>query len=287
MELQARDRLIQWGDCPLIMGIVNVTPDSFFDGGRFTDPEAAMAHAVQLVEEGADLLDIGAESTRPGSFSIDEAEELRRLIPVVAAVAKAVKVPISVDTSKAVVARAAVDTGAVIINDVTALRGDPAMAEVVAESRAGLVLMHMQGAPQTMQEAPHYADVVKDVSSFLAERLQFAMSCGIARRRIILDPGIGFGKLLVNNLDLLAQLHTFGKFDRPVLVGVSRKAFIGTIAGRPVEDRLWGTAAAVALAVEHGAQIVRAHDVRAMRDVAKVASAITRRNLSTLQEQHA
>ncbi|MBA5866141.1 MAG: dihydropteroate synthase [Nitrospira sp. CR1.3] len=287
MELQARDRLIQWGDCPLIMGIVNVTPDSFFDGGRFTDPEAAMAHAVQLVEEGADLLDIGAESTRPGSFSIDEAEELRRLIPIVAAVAKAVKVPISVDTSKAVVARAAVDTGAVIINDVTALRGDPAMAEVVAESRAGLVLMHMQGAPQTMQEAPHYADVVKDVSSFLAERLQFAMSCGIARRRIILDPGIGFGKLLVNNLDLLAQLHTFGKFDRPVLVGVSRKAFIGTIAGRPVEDRLWGTAAAVALAVEHGAQIVRAHDVRAMRDVAKVASAITRRNLSTLQEQHA
>jgi len=287
MELQAGDRLIQWGDCPLIMGIVNVTPDSFFDGGRFTDPEAAVAHGVQLVEEGADLLDIGAESTRPGSSSIDETEELRRLIPVVAAVAKAVKVPISVDTSKAAVARAAVDTGAVIINDVTALRGDPAMAGVVAESQTGLVLMHMQGTPQTMQKASHYEDVVKDVSSFLAERLQFAMSCGIARRRIILDPGIGFGKLLVNNLDLLAQLHTFAKFDRPVLVGVSRKAFIGTIAGRQVEDRLWGTAAAVALAVEHGAQIVRAHDVRAMRDVAKVASAITRRNLSSLQEQHA
>jgi dihydropteroate synthase len=192
-----------------------------------------------------------------------------------------------VDTSKAEVAKAAIDAGAIIVNDVTALRGDAAMAGVVAETRSGLVLMHMQGTPHTMQQTPFYEDVVKDVTSFFAERLQFAVDRGIARRRIILDPGIGFGKLLINNLDLLAQLHTFIKFDCPVLVGVSRKAFIGKIADRPVEDRLWGTAAAVALAVEHGAQIVRVHDVRAMRDVVKVAAAITRRNLSLLQEQHA
>jgi dihydropteroate synthase len=269
------------------MGIVNVTPDSFFDGGRFLDPEAAVAHAVRLVEEGADLLDIGAESTRPGSFSTDEAEEQRRLIPVVAAVAKAVKIPISVDTSKAGVAKAAIGAGAVIINDVTALRGDAAMAGVVAETRSGLVLMHMQGIPYSMQEAPSYDDVVKEVTAFFAERLRFAMDQGIAGSSIILDPGIGFGKLLLNNLDLLAQLHSFMKLDCPVLVGVSRKGFIGKLTGRPVEDRLWGTAAAVALAVEHGAQIVRVHDVRAMRDVVRVAAAITRRNHSLLQEQHA
>jgi dihydropteroate synthase len=287
MELHVGQRLIQWGDRPLIMGIVNATPDSFFDGGRFIDPQAAISHAIRLFEEGADILDIGAESTRPGAVPIDEAEERRRLIPVVTAVAKAVNIPISVDTSKGAVARAAIDAGAVIVNDVTALRGDPTMADIVAEAEAGLVLMHMQGTPQTMQQAPDYQDVIEEVSSFFTERLRFAMDRGIAGSRIILDPGIGFGKLLVNNLDLLAQLRAFTRFDRPLLVGVSRKAFIGKIADRPVEDRLWGTAAAVALAVEHGAHIIRVHDVRAMRDVVKVAAAITRRNLSPVQEQHA
>ncbi len=279
--------MIRWHEDPLIMGILNVTPDSFFDGGRYVDPQAAVSRAVQLVEEGADLLDIGAESTRPGSSPIEEAEERRRLIPVVTAVAKSVTIPISVDTSKAAVAQAAIDAGAVIVNDVTALRGDPTMAGVIARSRSGLVLMHMQGTPRTMQQAPRYRNVVEDVASFFAERLQFATDKQISRSRIILDPGIGFGKLVVNNLDLVAQLGAFTKFECPVLVGVSRKAFLATLTGRPVEDRLWGTAAAVALAVEHGAQILRVHDVGAMRDVVKVAAAITRRQSLSLREQHA
>jgi len=287
MELHAGDRVIRWQEHPLVMGILNVTPDSFFDGGRFFDPEAAVSHAVRLAEEGADLLDIGAESTRPGSDPIDEAEERRRLVPVVAAVAKAVTIPISVDTSKAAVAQAAIDAGAVIVNDVTAMRGDPAMPGVIAQRRAGVVLMHMQGTPRTMQQAPCYRDVVQDISAFFADRLQFAADRLISRSRIILDPGIGFGKLLLDNLDLLAGLRTFARFECPVLVGVSRKAFLGTLTDRPVEDRVWGTAAAVALAVEHGAQILRVHDVRAMRDVVRVATAIVRRQHLSLREQHA
>ncbi|HJT21360.1 MAG TPA: dihydropteroate synthase [Nitrospira sp.] len=287
MKLRAGPRLIEWDERPLVMGIVNVTPDSFFDGGRFFDPEVAIAHAVRLAEEGADILDIGAESTKPGSSPVGEHEELRRLIPVVTAVAKAVTIPISVDTSKASVAKAAIDAGAVIVNDVTALRGDSAMAAVVADAGAATVLMHMQGTPQTMQQAPFYRDVVKEVSAFFVERMQFAEERGIARTHIILDPGIGFGKLLINNLDLLARLRAFTTFDRPVLLGVSRKAFLGKITDRRVEDRLWGTAAAVALAVEQGAQIVRVHDVAPMLDVVKVAAAIARRNFSPLQVQHA
>lgn len=191
---QAKDRLIEFSDRPLIMGVVNVTPDSFFDGGRYFDAAAAAAHAVRLVEEGADLLDIGAESTRPGADVVSEAEEHRRAIPVVTAVAKAVTVPISIDTSKASVARAALDAGAVLVNDVTALRGDSAMVDVVAQSGAAIVLMHMQGTPRTMQQAPHYDDVVEEVSVFFEERIRFATAHGIVRRQIILDPGIGFGK---------------------------------------------------------------------------------------------
>lgn len=269
------------------MGIVNVTPDSFYDGGRFLNHQAAVAHALRLVEEGADLLDIGGESTRPGSAPVDEAEEVRRLIPVVTAVAKAVSVPISIDTSKAGVAKAALDAGAVIINDVTALRGDPAMADLIAETGAGLVLMHMQGTPRTMQQAPHYHDVVEEVGVFLAGRARFAMERGVAKSQILLDPGIGFGKVLVHNLDLLAQLRIFTKLGFPLLVGLSRKAFIGQLLNQPVQDRAWGTAAAVALAVEQGANVLRVHDVGAMRDVVKVAAAISRRIASPSQEQHA
>ncbi len=287
MEFQARQRLIQWTDRPLLMGIVNVTPDSFYDGGRFQTTDAAVARAVRLVEEGADLLDIGAESTKPGSIAISEVEERRRLIPVVEAVAKAVSVPISVDTSKAAVAKAAIEAGASIVNDVTALWGDAAMDDVVAETGDGVVLMHMRGTPQTMQESPQYDDVVEDLSAFFDERIRYATGRGIARRQIILDPGIGFGKLLLHNLDLIAQLRTFTRFDRPVLIGVSRKAFVGKITGRPVEDRLWGTAAAVALAVEHGAQVLRVHDVQAMKDVVNVAAAIAQRNASSLRALHA
>jgi dihydropteroate synthase len=269
------------------MGIVNVTPDSFFDGGRYLKPEVAVAHAIRLVEEGADIVDIGAESTRPGATPVDEAEELRRLIPVVSSVAKTVRVPLSVDTSKAGVARAAIDAGAVIINDVTALRGDPAMAELAADTGAGVILMHMKGTPSTMQQAPRYEDVVDEISTFFSERLRFSMERGIARSRVILDPGIGFGKLLHDNLDILAHLHAFAQFDCPVLVGLSRKAFIGQITGRPVDDRLWGSAAAVALAVWQGAQIIRVHDVGPMRDVVNVAAAVTKRNLSFMRDHHA
>jgi dihydropteroate synthase len=272
---------------PLLMGIVNVTPDSFFDGGQFCDPQRAVAHALRLVEEGADLLDIGAESTRPGALPVDVQEERRRLVPVVAAVAKAVSVPISVDTSKSEVARAAIDAGAIMVNDVTALRGDSAMVDVVAQAGAGLVLMHMQGTPDIMQHAPRYDDVVGEVAQFLAERVRYAIDQGVARDRIVVDPGIGFGKTLGHNLDLLANLHVFAELGYPLLVGPSRKGFIGQLTDQSVEARGWGTAGVVALAVEQGANILRVHDVGPMKDVAKVAVAIARRISAGVREQHA
>ena len=284
---QAKDRLIEFPGRPLIMGVVNVTPDSFYDGGRYVDTEAAVAHAVRLVEEGADLLDIGAESTRPGADAVNEVEERRRVIPVVTAVAKAVTVPISIDTSKAAIAREALDAGAVLVNDVTALRGDPVMVDVVARSGAGIVLMHMHGTPRTMQQAPRYNDVVEEISVFFEERIHFAMTHGIVRRQIILDPGIGFGKLLVHNLTLLAQLRCFEIFECPLLVGVSQKAFLGQLLDRPVQERQWGTAAAVAMAVDRGAGILRVHDVRAMKDVVQVAAAISQRTAVSMKAQHA
>lgn len=287
MELRTRRQCIDLNDRPLLMGILNVTPDSFYDGGRYLDPQVAVTHALRLVEEGADLLDIGAESTRPGAGPVEANEERRRLIPVVTAVAKAVTVPISVDTSKAAVAKAAVDAGAVIVNDVTALRGDPEMVEVVADTEAALVLMHMQGTPQTMQQQPQYRNVAEDIAEFLAERARFAMDRGVARSRIVLDPGIGFGKVLMHNLDLLAQLGTFTKLGFPVMIGPSRKGFIGQLTNQAVQDRAWGTAGVVALAVEHGANILRVHDVAPMRDVVKVVLAISRRTPTPLGEQHA
>ena len=274
-------------DRPLLMGIVNVTPDSFSDGGRFYDPERAVEHALRLVQEGADLLDIGAESTRPGALSVDALEERRRLIPVVAAVAKAVSVPISVDTSKAEVARAAIGEGAAMVNDVTALRGDVGMVDVVAETRAGLVLMHMQGSPETMQQAPHYDEVVGEIATFLTERARVAIDHGVAKERIVLDPGIGFGKTLAHNLELLAHLQTFVELGFPLLVGPSRKGFLGQLTHQSVEARGWGTAGVIALAVAQGANILRVHDVGPMRDVAGVAAAITRRMSAGVREQHA
>jgi len=285
--VRAKDRTIEVNDRPLVMGVVNVTPDSFFDGGRYATPEAAIRHALRLAEEGADLLDIGAESTRPGSDSIDEGEERRRLMPVVTAVAKAVSIPISVDTMKATVARAALEAGAVIINDVSALQADPAMAEVVATTGAGVVLMHMQGSPGTMQNAPVYDDVVGEVAEFFRERIKFCVKRGIGQDQIMLDPGIGFGKLLLHNLTLLGQLETFVSFGRPILVGVSMKSFIGQVVGRPVEERSWGTAAAVALAVSKGAGILRVHEVAAMKEVVAMAAAITRYAGASARVQHA
>ena len=284
---QVNDRLIEFPARPLIMGVVNVTPDSFFDGGRYLDAEAAVAHAIRLVEEGADLLDIGAESTRPGADVVSEAEECRRAMPVVTAVAKAVTVPISIDTSKAAVARAALEAGAVLVNDVTALRGDPAMVDVVARTGAGIVLMHMPGTPRTMQQDPRYDDVVGEISGFFEERIRFAMAHGIVRRQIVLDPGIGFGKLLGHNLTLLAQLRRFMQFECPVLVGVSQKAFLGQLVDRPVQERQWATAAAVAMAVDRGAGILRVHDVRGMKDVVQVTAAISQQTTVSMKAQHA
>ena len=284
---QAKDRMIEFHAKPLNMGIVNATPDSFFDGGRYVDAAAAVAHAVRLVEEGADLLDIGAESTRPGADVVNEAEECRRAIPVVAAVAKAVTVPISIDTSKAAVARRALDAGAILVNDVTALRGDPAMVDVVARTGAGIVLMHMNGMPRTMQQAPYYDDVVGEISDFFEERIRYAMAHGIVRRQIILDPGIGFGKLLVHNLTLLAQLRHFLQFECPLLIGVSHKAFLGQLVDRPVQERQWATAAAVAMAVDRGAGILRVHDVKGMKDVVRVAAAISQPTIESMKVHHA
>lgn len=287
MILRGKDRTIEVNDRPLVMGVVNITPDSFFDGGKYATPDAAIRHALRLVEEGADLLDIGAESTRPGSNPIEEGEERRRLMPVLTAVARAVRVPVSVDTMKSTVARAALEAGAVIVNDVSALQADPAMADVVATTGAGVVLMHMQGTPRTMQEAPVYDDVVGEVAVFFRERMRFCLDRGIEEDQIVLDPGIGFGKLLLHNLTLLGQLETFTSLGRPILVGVSMKSFIGQIVGRPVEERSWGTAAAVAVAVSKGAGILRVHEVTAMKEVVAMAAAITRHAGASARIQHA
>lgn len=273
------DRFVVMGrevrcDRPLIMGIVNVTPDSFYDGGRYNLPDRAVARAVELVEQGADILDVGAESTRPGANPVSLEDEMARLIPVITDLVRRVTVPISVDTTKASVAQSALDAGAAIVNDVSALRWDPAMASVVARSGAAVVLMHMQGTPQTMQQGPQYGDVTNEVVSFLDGRIQAAGAAGISRTNIILDPGIGFGKLLKHNLELLNRLSDLTKLGRPVLVGPSRKAFIGQLIDRPVEHREWGTAAAVALAVDRGASILRVHDVAMMAEVVKVAAAM-------------
>ncbi len=276
LVVKACHRTLSLESGPLIMGVVNVTPDSFYDGGRFGDPGAAVEHAARLIEEGADLLDIGAESSRPGSDPIAPEEELRRLLPVVKQLGRRVSVPLSVDTTKAAVAERALDEGATLINDITALRGDPHMGALVAKTGAGVVLMHMQGNPKTMQQAPRYADVIGEVARFLADRMQAALDIGMDPKQILLDPGIGFGKNLDHNLAILAHLEAFVTLGRPILVGVSRKAFIGQVLDRPVEDRLLGTAAAVALAVFQGARVLRVHDVAAMRDVVRMAEAIKR-----------
>jgi dihydropteroate synthase len=257
------------------MGVVNVTPDSFYDGGRYTLPEMAIAHALTLVEQGADIIDIGGESTRPGADPVAENEELTRVIPVVEGLARQATIPISIDTTKSRVAARALECGASIVNDVTALGGDPAMASVIARSNAAVVLMHMQGTPQTMQRSPQYVDVGADVLQFLDERVQIALQVGIARTNIILDPGFGFGKLISHNLELLKGLSAFTVLNYPLLVGLSRKGFIGTIVGKPVDDREWGTAAAIALAVDRGAHIVRVHDVAMAIDVVTMAAALS------------
>jgi dihydropteroate synthase len=256
-----------------LMGIVNVTPDSFSDGGEFLAPERAIAHARELVAGGADLLDIGGESTRPGARGVSAEEELGRVAPVLAGLDD-IQTPISIDTSKTAVAEAALDAGAEIVNDVTALRSDPSIGALCAERDCGVVLMHMRGTPRTMQENPTYDDVVDDVKAFLAERIEFALREGIGEERIWVDPGIGFGKTVGHNVELLRRLGELRDLGRPTVVGTSRKRFIGTLTGREVDDRLGGTIASNVLAMRAGAEILRVHDVLEMRQAMVVSEAV-------------
>ncbi len=255
---------------PKVMGIVNVTPDSFSDGGRLADPRDAVDHAHRLVAEGADLLDLGGESSRPGSEPVPVEEELRRVLPVVEALAAEARVPVSVDTTKAEVARRALRAGAAIINDITAMGADPEMARVVAEAGAGVVLMHMRGVPRTMQDDPRYEDVIREVYDFLADRLDWAVARGIPRERIAVDPGIGFGKTMAHNLEILRNLRRFDTLGCVVLIGTSRKQFLGTITGRGPAGRATASAVSSLAACAAGARVVRVHDVAATVDAIKV-----------------
>jgi len=265
-----------------LMGIVNATPDSFSDGGRYLDPAAAIAHGLELAQEGAAIIDVGGESTRPGAQPVSESEECARVLPVIEGlVAAGVPAQLSIDTCKAGVARRALAAGATFVNDVSALRADPQMAACVAESGAECCLMHMRGRPRTMQRDPRYGDVVAEVKRFLAERLELALAAGIAERRIVLDPGIGFGKTVAHNLALLARLDELATLGRPLLIGVSRKSFIGAIGAAAsgseeplaVDRRLAGTIAANVLAYERGARIFRVHDIAPARDALALAAA--------------
>jgi dihydropteroate synthase len=258
------------------MGILNVTPDSFSDGGRYLDVQRAATHAETMVAEGATLIDIGGESSRPGASPVSVDEELARVVPVVRTLANTVDVLLSVDTCKAEVAQHALAAGAHIVNDITALCGDPVMAAVIAEMEAGVVLMHMKGMPRTMQQAPEYNDVVSEVCSWLQEKVQNAEAQGIAAERIIIDPGIGFGKTAEHNLELLKRLSEFRELNRPLLVGTSRKSFIGNVLGLSVTERVEGTAATVCWAIAHGADIVRVHDVKTNVRVAQMTDALCR-----------
>jgi dihydropteroate synthase len=259
----------------LVMGVVNVTPDSFSDGGLFSSAEAAVEHAIRLVEEGADILDIGGESTRPGSDFISLDEELSRVMPVVEGLADSSGAPISIDTTKAEVARRALDAGCAMVNDISAMRLDEEMLPLVVERGVPFCLMHMQGMPKDMQTEPHYDDVVGEISRFLRERAEAAEEAGAEPAKIIVDPGIGFGKTLQHNLEVLRRLDELNSLGYPLLLGPSRKSFIGGILDLDVDERIEGTAASVALGIAHGADIIRVHDVKEMVRVARVADAIT------------
>ena len=272
MRWQCRDRSIDLSR-PIVMGILNVTPDSFSDGGRYAGFDAALEQGLKLIAEGAAILDIGGESTRPGSSGVSADEEMERVVPLIAALHKVSNVAISIDTSKVEVMAAAVEAGATIINDITALKADGAR-ELAAALKAGVCLMHMQGEPRTMQVQPYYNDVVGEVLSYLSEARTSALRAGIASDAIVLDPGIGFGKTVEHNLTLLKGLKQFAALPAPLLVGVSRKSFIGRILGREVHERLYGGLGLAALAVLEGARIIRTHDVRATRDCIAMVSAV-------------
>ena len=272
-----RGKSLTFGDSTHIMGVLNVTPDSFSDGGAYLNINTAITHAKTMVAEGATIIDIGGESSRPGAEPVPANVELERVLPVIQTlVSEQLDVPISIDTTKAVVAKHALEAGAHIINDITALRGDTAMAQVAAEMEAGVILMHMKGTPRTMQRSPHYKDVVKEVCKALENWINDASQNGIAPDRIIVDPGIGFGKTTEQNLQILKQLEEFKQLNKPILIGTSRKSFIGNLLELPVTERVEGTLATVCWAIAHGADIVRVHDVKATARVARMTDALYR-----------
>jgi dihydropteroate synthase len=275
MILRARQFTFTFPGPILLVGIVNVTPDSFSDGGRFLDPDAAIHHALELVGEGADMIDVGGESTRPKAMPVSEAEELRRVLPVIEGLARQVKVPISIDTMKPSVARAALQAGASMVNDVAAHREDETMWRVVAEAEAAYVMMHMQGTPPTMQAAPAYADVVAEVGTFFGHRLSHLSRAGVHREQVVLDPGLGFGKTLEHNLQLLAQLDSFTKWNRPLMLGASRKSFTGQLSGgADAAERLSGSLACACWGARLGVNLMRVHDVAATRQAVRMTEAI-------------
>lgn len=274
MLFRARQYKFEFPRPALLMGIVNVTPDSFSDGGQFLATDKAIQHALSLVEQGADILDIGGESTRPGATPVIEAVELTRVIPVIEELSRQVHIPISIDTVKPNVARAALKVGASIVNDIAANRSEPTMWQVVAEAEAGYICMHMQGTPQTMQAAPDYKNIVVEIGSFFAERLLRLREHNVSADCIALDPGLGFGKTVEHNLQLLANLGRFEPFGRPMVLGASRKSFIGRIDSSDTGERLPGSLACACLAVSAGARIIRAHDVAETRQAMRVAEAI-------------
>ncbi len=280
MELVWKNFSLDFSKKTYIMGILNVTPDSFADGGLYFAKSAAIERAYQIVEEGADIIDIGGESTRPGSEPISIDEELRRTIPVIEAISKHIKIPVSIDTYKSKVARVALDAGASMVNDVSGLRFDSKIAEVASEYKIPIVIMHIKGTPKDMQQNPVYEALIPEIMDYLRIGITIATQAGISEDKIIIDPGIGFGKTSDHNLEIINNLREFTLLEKPILVGLSRKAFIGKILGdAPVTERLEGTAAAVAISIMNGANIIRVHDVKEMVGVVKVADAVKRKKI--------
>lgn len=275
--LDSLSQKLELGRHTLIMGILNVTPDSFSDGGLFSDVEIAVEHAERMVSEGAHIIDVGGESSRPGADPVSTEVEMDRVLPVIEQLAKRIEVPISIDTYKSSVARRALDVGACIVNDITALQGDPHMASVAAKADVPVVLMHMRGTPENMQSDPRYDSLISEIISFLETRIQVAIDAGISPERIIIDPGIGFGKTVAHNLEIIRRLGEFKSLEKPILMGTSRKSFIGKVLGTSSDSRLEGTAATVAVSIVNGADIVRVHNVKEMARVARMADAIVQK----------
>jgi len=276
ITLNCRSQKLELGSRTLIMGILNVTPDSFSDGGLFAEVETAVEHAKNMVAEGADIIDVGGESSRPGADTVSVDAEKDRVLPVIERLIKTVEVPISIDTYKSSVARDALNMGACIVNDITALQGDPDMASVVAAAGVPVVLMHMKGTPKDMQSAPHYDSLISEITSFLKTRIQAAIDAGITQNQIIIDPGIGFGKTVAHNLEIIRRLREFRSLGKPILIGTSRKSFIGKVLGLSTDERLEGTAATIAVSITNGADIVRIHDVKEAARVIRMTDAIVR-----------